>query len=368
MNRPRPGARGGFTLVELLVVIAIIGTLVGLLLPAVQAAREAARRSACSNNLKQLGLAYHNYEGSYRGFPTWNRHFSQAELSALSPAAPFANASPDTRRGFSANGQVLPFIEEATRFALFDLKRPLVDPRNLPAPYAGATVPASSRENISVFICPSTPGDKSDYGPWGQAGGLPNWPASYKLGRTDYVPTRGVAGNLAACAGLASVNLENGMLGASDADCSGLNCPTLERMPRIKLAACTDGSSKTILLAEIAGKQDRYFMGKLVPNSVTDGISDRGVSGEPIHLNSFWGDWNTARRINGYSGADATQPSLPGCTAINVLNRDGMYSMHPGGVMVVRADGSVAFLNAETAANIVVAMITRDGGENVAMD
>jgi prepilin-type N-terminal cleavage/methylation domain-containing protein len=88
--------RSGFTLVELLVVIAIIGILVGLLLPAVQAAREAARRMQCSNNMKQIGLAMHNYHDTHKSFPTFVIH----------------NGQGDYWRGYSAFTQMLPFIEQ----------------------------------------------------------------------------------------------------------------------------------------------------------------------------------------------------------------------------------------------------------------
>ncbi len=128
------GARGGFTLVELLVVIAIIGVLVGLLLPAVQAAREAARRMSCSNNLKQVGLALHNYESTFQTLP------------------PAGTQDVD----FSVQARILPYIEQSgLNSALsFDVQAfsgnwagKVPHPRNAPA-YATP---------IATYLCPSDP-------------------------------------------------------------------------------------------------------------------------------------------------------------------------------------------------------------------
>jgi prepilin-type N-terminal cleavage/methylation domain-containing protein len=123
-------SRRGFTLVELLVVIAIIGVLVALLLPAVQAAREAARKMSCKNNLKQFGVAMHNYESSYRSLPS----------GYIYKPSPNGNAA-----GFSWGAQMLPFYEQQALFDQFNFSVPVYDPANQVA----------RETRLEVFLCPS---------------------------------------------------------------------------------------------------------------------------------------------------------------------------------------------------------------------
>ncbi|MCA9138880.1 MAG: DUF1559 domain-containing protein [Planctomycetales bacterium] len=128
--------RSAFTLVELLVVIAIIGILVGLLLPAVQAAREAARRMSCQNNLKQLALGLHNYESSFKVYPSGYLHKLGPQGSSLSQA---------NHMGLGWGAAILPQIEQSQVAILFDYNRPMWAPENLDA----------REKSLEVFLCPS---------------------------------------------------------------------------------------------------------------------------------------------------------------------------------------------------------------------
>lgn len=142
--------RRAFTLVELLVVIAIIGVLVALLLPAIQAAREAARRTQCANNLKQIGIALHNYHSAHNVFPTQT------------------TGAPPTSTGcgsgfYSWMVPLLPFLEQKPLHDSIDLKTGIMDQCNLPSPadYRGLTISADHRNAkaaatvVPGFLCPS---------------------------------------------------------------------------------------------------------------------------------------------------------------------------------------------------------------------
>jgi prepilin-type N-terminal cleavage/methylation domain-containing protein len=138
-------ARAGFTLVELLVVIAIIGVLVALLLPAVQAARESARRSQCSNNLKQLGLAAHNFHDVYGRFPPGNTGPMPHQNYLQVPG----------NQCLSSLAFILPYIEQKPAYDLVQTSW-LVDPPGMPVWNSNGSTVSASRMKAKVLICPTS--------------------------------------------------------------------------------------------------------------------------------------------------------------------------------------------------------------------
>jgi prepilin-type N-terminal cleavage/methylation domain-containing protein len=138
MNRPAPRRRPGFTLIELLVVIAIIGILVALLLPAVQQAREAARRTQCKNNLKQLGLALHNYHDTFSMLP--------AGWIGVDPNT--TTAFVDGPNGWGWGSKLLPQLDQAPLSGQIDFRLSIADPRHTEV----------RRTKLPVFRCPSDTG------------------------------------------------------------------------------------------------------------------------------------------------------------------------------------------------------------------
>ena len=131
--------RNAFTLIELLVVIAIIAVLVGLLLPAVQKVREAASRMSCQNNLKQIGLAMHNYHDANQKLPP-----------GYVASGPYVNGTTDTTPGWAWGAFILPYIEQANLYNQFVFTQPV---QNCPA----------SQTLVKTFICPSDIGTQAAF-------------------------------------------------------------------------------------------------------------------------------------------------------------------------------------------------------------
>ncbi|MCA9046851.1 MAG: DUF1559 domain-containing protein, partial [Planctomycetaceae bacterium] len=134
----RSSRHRGFTLIELLVVIAIIAVLIALLLPAVQQAREAARRSQCKNNLKQIGLALHNYHDTFTVFPPGyiTRNINNTAMATM-----------ESGPGFAWGTMILPYIDQAPLYNHFDFNEDATDHHNA----------EHGSEFLPVFACPSDP-------------------------------------------------------------------------------------------------------------------------------------------------------------------------------------------------------------------
>jgi prepilin-type N-terminal cleavage/methylation domain-containing protein/prepilin-type processing-associated H-X9-DG protein len=301
-----------FTLVELLVVIAIIGILVGLLLPAVQAAREAARRMQCSNNLKQLALALHNYESSYRTFPPCGIQSNQMSWAVM----------------------MLPFIEQNNLYGQFNFTAGNWRLHGRNAAVKGVLVPS--------YQCPSATSDAlfSRYpidspDPLLQEADVRTLHYHAVLGPTGVNTLTGqiyrTLTNPNAVYGEVSLQ---GAFGSSTR--SSLN--PIHILPGSnRLSAISDGTSNTMLLGEFAW------------------------NGYPFWRSWIRGWWGDANGTLLYTSKNVTNPinsrfSTP-------WNDASFGSNHSGGAQFARADGSVQFIPDTIDMNIYRALGSRDGGE-----
>ncbi|TMQ35286.1 MAG: DUF1559 domain-containing protein [Planctomycetota bacterium] len=344
--------RHGFTLIELLVVIAIIAILVGLLLPAVQKVREAANRMSCQNNLKQLGLAIHNYSDTYGYMPPYGFDFDYNP----NPANPLG----DQRQGHSAQALLLRFIEQDNLFNSLHAEFSVNDPNNWIPSWAnplGVAGNTTASTTVKLFACPSAPTRIVNYEPYFVSLGLPdNGP--FILGLTDYAVVQGLDKTFtSACAPNSPASQSFWGDGVGAMGRQGLKTRTTMRGVQ-KLTDVTDGLSNTIVMSEDAGRHQDYARGQ--PDTQSQPWMD-GPSG--WMLNAAWADYNTAIRVLGFSGDGLTPGG--GCCVINCNNAWQFYSFHTGGVNALRGDGSVYFLAENTAPGVLAALVTRNGGEVV---
>lgn len=322
--RRRPRFHQGFTLVELLVVIAIIGILVGLLLPAVQSAREAARRMQCSNNLKQLTLALHNYESTHRVFPPGSLGY------------PFV---------WSPQSQLLPFVEQGS---LKDLLVYEVPPLNA---FGGAYNPAQVAQNdaaaqqaLPFMTCPSDGEVVS-----GSVYGGISYPGSAGSGINDPNSTS-----------------DDGSISNSD----GL----FFTKSKIGFRDVIDGTSHTVAFGEqllgdgqnVAPPEGdyRYRVVELATSTQTTPAACAAAAAPA------WSGQRGAKWVNGhladsmYNHYFTPNANVPDChNGYHNFALVSARSNHPGGVQTSLVDGSVRFVSETIALDVWRSAATRAGGE-----
>ena len=315
----------GVTLVEMLVVVAITGGLVGLLLPAVQQARESSRRSQCLNNLRQIGIGFHNHHAARDCFPT----------SVSGGGATHYWAA-----------QILPYIEENPLAGIYDYKVGWNNVNNREA----------VQTSVRFMSCPSTPGGPLQHPKFKT--GNPSWGAA----AADYAGSTGPSSRLWT---IAPAIISSAQPAIIDGFFKGSVKPGAKGR---SLRNITDGSSKTVAVYESAARPQVWAFGGMSPDS--------GLVSSPTAKYVSLCGWADPNSFD-VSGFEIVSPGVykePGAIMVNGSNsgvgslgggaRGGIYAFHPGGANLLFADGSTRFVDDIVGADIVAAMLTAQGEDS----
>ncbi|MGE3818663.1 MAG: DUF1559 domain-containing protein [Isosphaeraceae bacterium] len=346
----------GFTLIELLVVIAIIAVLIALLLPAVQSAREAARRSQCVNNLKQIGLAIHNYHSTHDALPPGGEVRSGGSVAGY-PALGWVNGP----QNHSMNVRILPYMEQQPAYNAVNFQVTAIwGVSNDSAPYVidgyehNRTVMVMK---IASFVCPSDKNVPGGAHPQGQG--------------VSYAPNQGLNRYNSNWASSGPVYFQG--------DDGGLN--------KIRnFAAVTDGTSNTAMYSEWVkgkGSNDRIHPGIVWQGVGVDSVpqAERGVPANQ-KLAALCQNRNNAADIWDFKGEvwmlhesgrgggyyHIQTPNKKSCQCCGYDTIIGASSNHPGGVNVLMLDGSVKFIKDTISQPTWYALATIDWGEVLSSD
>jgi len=311
--------RNAFTLIELLVVIAIIGVLVGLLLPAVQQAREAARRMSCANNLKQQGLAMHTYMDAQRYFPAAAWTIDSAGKSTTGNRS----GTEHSWRAF-----VLSNLEQGNTGYDFN--------KNWWENTQAITL------NASVFICPTAVPPAGGYanvdGPSRDSDSAAPSLNPNNLGYTDYEVFTGVKDKIFPAPDPYATK------GEHTKGCLVKDAVTRDGHIR-------DGFSNTLMIVECASRPDTY--------KASNGKTATGATNQCIG----WADSLGPFKLHGVDKNGDKCKNCAGNVPFNVINDGEAYSMHPGVMNTVYADGSTRTVNDNVDLRVFAGAITRAGGE-----
>jgi prepilin-type N-terminal cleavage/methylation domain-containing protein/prepilin-type processing-associated H-X9-DG protein len=342
-------SRTGFTLIELLVVIAIIAILIGLLLPAVQKVREAAARLKCQNNLKQFGLAAHNYESANSYLPP-TQHTTVIAGTTVSSGAPL-------------QALLLPYFEQANKYNQFDMNYNV----NSDAPIH-SSIPAKAGANaaartgdVPVFLCPSDPSSETYFG----------------AGRQNYFGCVGAQANYRG-------------IGAANDGIFAVPYPAAGQTMRGRtIVSIADGTSNTAMFAEVMRSTTVYNAASgirdnmtIIINSSNSGYNETDGTTIPMCLDGS--SWSTSIKYVGYQYyrnlpsnfvythtlpinwnkkvSSGTQHYSCGNSAFTSMHI-AASSYHTGGVNACMADGSVRFVSESISFPVWRALGTYAGGE-----